>query len=989
MPVSQTGLTPDAFTRFGELLRFLRHRARLTQRELSIAVGYNFAHLSRLEHGARLPDPTIVAAVFVPALDLAEDPAWAARLVALAESAHQQAAASTVTHDAPQVDRREAPARSAAVPPSVPELRPLLTTKLFVPRVRPDALARPRLLTQLDRALSVPLTLVAAPPGWGKTTLLAEWLHRQRPEARDWRLAESSLASSPQPLASRLAWLSLDAGDNELATFVRYLVVACQRLAPEIGKTTLTLIQQPALLPPATLLVPLVNDLAALPQTGVLVLDDVHTLTAAVVHSALAFLVEHLPPQLHLILASREDPPLPLPRLRARGQLVELGARELRFTGDESALFLRDTMKVPLTDADAALLQARTEGWAAGLQLAALALHDRVDPADFVAALSGSQRYLGDYLAGEVLERLPAHLKSFVLQTSILERMCGELCDVVLGVGSRAIGDGRAADSSSSQLQTPSPQAYSQLILAELERRQLFVVPLDDERRWYRYHHLFAELLRARLQQGISAEAMAALHRRASTWYEAQGLVLETVQHALAGQDWERAARLIEEHGLRLMLRGQLHTGLGWLNALPAAVFQMHSLLCIVHAIGLMLTNRADMAEARLKDAERALEPDAPDELVRVVRGSVAGVRGRMLYLAGDLAQAIGSLQQAMALLPETTTSTAAGVTSAMARTAWAVYMATDYQVTGDVTEASERRAAEAIAPVRALGHMMATLNGYTSLADLQVLQGRLHTAVATYAEVEPLVHGPDAPHALVGSPAYYFGLGELWREWNDLDAADGYLALGMELVRGTLATEAVVIMRGYLALARLQQARGHGAAALATLEAFMVLARERQFFHLLIEHAAALRARLQLMQGDLAAAVSWAEASGLFPDDEPYFPREAAYLTLARVRIAAGQAAAVVPLLDRLLADAEAKARLHSAIGIRVLQALAYDALDARPHALAALERALTLAEPEGFVRIFVDQGAPMAALLRRLPATSERMLAYTEQLLAAFPQP
>jgi LuxR family maltose regulon positive regulatory protein len=985
MPQREPAITPASFATFGALLRYLRQRALLSRAELARAAGYSESQIARLELDQRRPDASAVQARFVPALGLDTEPAWVERLIALAK---------------PTAGAR--PSAAAPGSPVTGELASdLLATKLFVPQARPNAVPRPRLLAQLDRALTVPLTIVAAPAGAGKTTLLAAWL-AARTEGRGLRTEPVAASLSPQSsaLSTRVAWLSLDAGENDLATFVRYLVTACQQLAPAVGQTTLALLQQPTLLLPTTLLAPLVNDLAVLPDIGVLVLDDYHTLTAPTVHTALAFLVEHLPPQLHLILASREDPPLPLPRLRGRGQLLELHARDLRFSLAESALFLRDSMGVAVTDAVVTTLTARTEGWAAGLQLAALALQNRADQADFVAALSGSQRYLGDYLAREVLDRLPAHLKTFVLQTAILERMCGELCDAVLGVGDRVMGDREEAASANSQPPTPNTQAYSQLLLAELKQRQLLIVSLDDDRRWYRYHHLFADLLRARLREGGSADGVMALHRRASAWYAAQGLVVEAVQHALIGHDWEPAARMIEEHGLRLMLRGQVHTGLGWLNTLPKAFIQMRPLLCIIHAIGLMLANQFDAAQVRLHDAERGLPLDTPDELVRVVRGSVAGVQGRIRYLAGDLAPAISSLQQAMALLPETTTTAAAEITSAMARAAWAVYIATAYKVTGDVTAASERRAADAIAPVRALGHMMATLHGYTSVAYLQVLQGRLHTAATTYAEVERLIPGPDALQALSGSPAYYFGMGDLQREWNNLDAAADNLAHGMDLIQGTLATEADVIMCGYLALARVQQAQGNGAAALATLDAFVRLARERQLFLGLIELAAAMQARLHLWQGDLPAAIRWAEESGLAPDDDLSFPREALYLTLARLRIAAGQAEEIMPLLSRLLADAEAKARKHSAIEILTLQALAYNASDDRPRALTALESALALAAPEGYIRLFVDEGTPMLLLIadcklqiaQQIGSTEyedlQPLLAYVERLLAAFPR-
>ncbi len=476
-----------------------------------------------------------------------------------------------------------------------------------------------------------------------------------------------------------------------------------------------------------------------------------------------------------------------------------------------------------------------------------------------------------------------------------------------------------------------------------------------------------------------------ALHSRAAQWFEGQGLVVEAVHHALAAEDWERAARLIEEHGALLMLSGQVQTVLGWLNALPAAVVQRRPLLCLVHALGLMLTNQSDAAEVRLHDAERCLQLETPADLARVVQGFVAVVRGNIRYFAGDLAQAISFVQQGLALLPETTTSVAAGIMSAIARAAAAVFVATAYKLTGDVSEASERRAAEAIAPVRATGNLTATLNSYTYLAYLQVLRGHLRAAATTYAEVERLVPGQDVLQSLVGSPSYYVGMGDLRREWNQLEEAETYLARGMALVQGGLANDADVILRGYLALARVQQARNHSDEAFATLDACMQLARERQFFPLLIDQTAALRARLQLLQGDLGAAQRWAEGSGLASDDKINFPREAGHLTLARVRIAAGQTEAVLPLLGRLLADAESKARMHSAIEILILQALALQVPGDRPAALTALEQALALAEPEGYVRMFVDEGAPMARLLQ---AGRAQGIApnYISRLLAAF---
>jgi LuxR family maltose regulon positive regulatory protein len=958
---------PESFTRFGELLRFLRLRARLTQRELSIAVGYNFAQISRLEQGQRLPDPVVVAATFVPALDIALGSPWATRLVALAESARRDPQAAP---SAPE---------PRASSPAVPQSAPLLATKLFVPRVRADVVARPRLLALLARAAEAPLTLIAAPAGFGKTTLLGAWLQSVERRARSAERPDSgddrAVLRSPF-YALRFAWLALDDGDNDPTTFLRYLIAALQTVAPAVGGTAFGLLQAPQPPPLDTLVRLLLNDLAALRQDMLLVLDDYHLITTPAIHAALTVLLDYMPPTLHLVVATRADPPLPLARLRARGQLVELRAADIRFTSDESAAFLVEAMALPLSPDDVAVLETRTEGWIAGLQLAALAMRQRSDLPAFISAFTGSNRFVIDYLAAEVFARQPPHIQTFLLQTAILDRLCGPLCDAVLGL---------------SDLQSPiSNQAYSQLILEELERANLFLVPLDDERRWFRYHHLFGAFLRERLLHGAGPDDVATLHRRAGDWHEGQGLIAETIHHALASRDWEWASHVIEDYALPLMMGGQVQTGLSWLEGIPAAVMQRHPLACILHAIGLMLVNDLAASEARLQDAERGLAPDASEELARVVRGSVMGVRGRFLYFAGDLARALEAIRQALELLPPSTTSIATGGMSAMARAAWSVYIATAYQLTGDVTTVSEQRVAAGIAPVRALGHTMATLTAYTSLGDLQVLQGRLRAAAATYAEVDRLVPGQDALNSLVGSPSYYVGMGDLLRERNALDDAERYLARGMRLVQGALATEGEVIVRCYLTLARVQQARGDGAAALATVDAFTRLARDRGLFHMLTERALAMRARLRLMQGDVTAALRWADGAALPADDDMAFPHQPIRLTLARARIAAGRPGEATPLLERLLADAELKGRMHSAIEILALQALGCHALGDEERAFAALERALALGEPEGYLRTFVDEGEPMRALLAdfrsSIAGPRHPLRPFVERLLATY---
>jgi LuxR family transcriptional regulator, maltose regulon positive regulatory protein len=978
MSERERAITPASFASFGALLRYLRQRALLSRAELARAAGYSESQIARLELDQRRPDVIAVQARFVPALGLDAEPAWVERLIALAKptaisrpSAATPAAPSAADHE------------MAAQPPVTDALASdLLATKLFVPRPRPNAVPRPRLLSQLDRALTVPLMLVAAPAGSGKTTLLAEWLasrsYELRVKSSELPSPETTLNSQLLTLNFRVAWLSLDDGDNDPTIFLRYLIAAFQRLGPAIGSTALALLQ--ASEPPAleTLLRIVLNDLATLEQESVLVLDDYHRITTPAIHQALAFLLEHLPPPLHLVLASREDPPLPLHRLRGRGQLVELRARDLRFSVEESAMFLRDSMGVVATDEMVTSLTTRTEGWAAGLQLAALALHDRTDQADVVAALSGSQRYLGDYLAGEVLDRLSAHLKTFVLQTSILDRMCGPLCDAVMGIGDQ--GSGVREAGLISDPRSLIPDSYSQLILAELERRQLFLVPLDDERRWYRYHHLFADLLRARLRQGVSADAVAALHRRASAWYEAQGLVTEAVHHALAAHDWERAARLLEQHSLHAVMGGRIHTVLGWLNMLPDVVLRARARLCNTHAILLLLTNQPEAAEARMRDFEACVQRGIPSDQAATVRGRGALVRANIVRQRGDLVSCVAFAQQALDLLPETEEEQ-------ITRPVAMLNAARAFLITGDVRETSERVAVEALVSTNASGHMLGILGAITNLARLRVLQGRLRAAILTFQEAEQIVPEPETLRSLEGSPAYYFGMGDLLYEWNDLDAAEEQLTQGIELVGGPLAVEAEYATQGYLALARLQQAQGKHIAAIATLEAFVDLAQRRRFVAHLMQRGIAAQAALRLRQGQRAAAIAWAEASDLHADDDLNFSREAAYLTLARLRIAADQAEAVLPLLARLLEDAESKARMHSAIEILTLQALAYDALNDRERALTTLERALTLAEPEGYVRIFVDEGAPLAALLQEAHIRN-RMTSYVTKLLAAFPE-
>jgi len=673
----------------------------------------------------------------------------------------------------------------------------------------------------------------------------------------------------------------------------------------------------------------------------------------------MTFLLEHLPPQLHLILATRADPPLPLARLRAQGQLTEVRTADLRFGAAEAGTFLQEVMGLDLEDSDIATLQNRTEGWIAGLQLAGLSLQGRADVSTFLAAFSGSHRYVLDYLSEEVLSRQPAAVQTFLLHTSILERLSGPLCDAV------------------------TEQEGSQAMLDALERANLFVVALDDERRWYRYHHLFAQALRRHLQQR-EPTLPPVLHRRASEWYEQHELPAEAVQHALAVPDVELAVRLIEPIALPITLNGQVYTVLRWLNALPEALVRTRPFLCVYYAQLLTITNRLEEAEARLQEAEQGVQEEVSASQAQIILGWVLDIRADIALFSGDIARAISLAQQALALLSDAQVFPYASALTTTLRT---------YLLSGEVTSDTEHAVAAAVAFIRTSDNLFATVSSICLLARLHILQGRLQQAAATFAQVAQVVPRPEVLHTMFSSLSYYFGLGDLLRECNDLQVAEQYLAQGMTLVKETLTVEPFVAILGYSALARLQQARSNSREAFATLDTLERLAEQRHFPPHLMPQVAAVRAQLELAQGSVASAIHWADTSGLSAGDENLgYPRECEYLALARVHIAQGREdpAAhflenVLRLLERLLREAETKARLGSVLEILMLRALALEAQGNRTHALATLERALMIAEPEGYIRLFVDEGAPMLALLRRAQARSS-VPGYVATLLSAF---
>ncbi len=804
----------------------------------------------------------------------------------------------------------------------------LLASKLHVPRPRPHLVHRPRLLQRLQQGLDKTLILLSAPAGFGKSTLLGDWL-----------------ASCAIPAA----WLSLEPRDNNPVRFLVYLLAALQTSDPHLGRAVQAL---PHALHRASLesvLTSLINGLQARmsgdQEHAVLVLDDYHVITNGSIHHALSFLLEHLPAHLHLVLATRTDPPLPLARLRGRDDLLELRATDLRFTHEETTAYLVEKMGLPLSAEESALLWTRTEGWITGLHLAALSLQGCDDPLAFIETFSGSHHYVVDYLLHEVLSRQPQAIQDFLLQTSLLDRLSAPLCDAV-----RAQND-------------------SQTQLGLLEQANLFLVPLDDERRWYRYHHLFAEVLRQRLQQTAPTQ-VPVLHLRASRWFEQQGLIAEAVSHALAASAFEEAARLTEQHTWTFVLGNQKRVLHEQLQSLSETLILAYPSLRLLYALALMNTHQWEAASAHLQTIEQGVGP--PGEYTREGRGllgQVVASRGLLASLSGDLEGYVSLSQRALDLLPETDTASLTRLLRGEAM----LGAAHSYLVSGDATAASERLLTETIAFARASAdYRLLMPRGLNLLARYQVMRGLPRQAAATYEEILQLVKRQEEVQILADISAYYCGLGDLLREWNELEAAEQHLARGMDLFRGMFSIDADTVWLGYAATARLQQAQGRDNQALATLDAFIQRAQHYHFTPVLLAQGLALRAQIELRRGQLQEASCWAASSGLSASDDLCYLREREYLTLARVRIAeerisptATGLTEVLLLLERLLDEAEARMRLHSVLEVLMLLALALEVQGDRTRALVTLGRALALAEPEGYLRFFLDEGPPLLALL------------------------
>lgn len=813
----------------------------------------------------------------------------------------------------------------------------LLATKFYCPPVRESLVSRPRLVDGLNAGMRRPLVLISAPAGYGKTTLLSEW-------------------RASKGRGYTLAWLTLDVEDNDPICFLTYFISALKQLKPGLGEAVIPTLQSPR--PPSseTVLASILNELCELDQHFALVLDDYHNIEESTVHKAITFLLDHLPPCMHLVLLTRTEPPLPLSRLRGRNQLYEIGADELRFTAGEAEIFLNQVMSLGLSAGNLKILEQSTEGWIAGLQLIALSMQGRGDVNQFIASFKGSYHYIADYLVEEVLNRQSDEVRGFLLKTSILDRMNGSLCDVLTGA------------------------ANGQEILEMLEHNNLFIVPLDDEQIWFRYHHLFAELLQNRLWREYPGR-VPGLYSLAADWCNQQGFISEAIEYSISSGDIEHATQLIDLNASQLQKRGELSTLARWLGGLPEEMIRTRPRLCINYAWASAFTSGSpDTVDRYLRYAEQAIEGEIQSMEVQDLCGQIACIRANVAVFMGNNELALQLCDKAQNLLAES---------NAELRSYTALMAADASWMMGDGDKALFALG-EAIHYSRSKGDLLTALISMNYLARILIAHGRLRQAHAVYREAFQLatdLGGQSWPATAV----IYAGLGMLVWELNDAVAAKEYLTRGIELA--SLANDVDSRLFGYTTLARIHQAEGEAEQARQMLEQAERISQETRLPRDRYR-VAARQAELMLAKGDIASATDWTrELTKCVADyfgDSPIPPLSSLHIAeqvmLARLLIFQAKPDEAVKLLTNLLAPLEKAGRIRGVIEGLAMQALALQAAGDIKQAMSTIKRALTVAEPEGFIRLFVDEGKPMAQLLSRIQGEGTGLKDYLSKLLTAF---
>jgi len=822
------------------------------------------------------------------------------------------------------------------------EILPLLKTKLLIPPVKPNIVQRTRLVQRIETGITSnhKLTLISAPAGFGKTTLISDWG-----------------AATRIPIA----WVSIDGGDNDLTQFLGYCIAALRTIKPNIGDASLELQQSPHPPPVERVLTALIDELDEIHERFALVLDDYHVIESHQIHNALNFLINHLPRKMHLIIATRTGLPLPIARLRTRVELTEISEADMRFTLDETTTYLNDIMQLDLALEDITALKNRTEGWIAGLQMTAISIQGSGDVSGFIKALSGKHRFILDYLMEEVLGLQSAEIQEFMVKTSILNQLSSPICDAVMGWSDTVGGTPKKRKAN----RRAHPTLQSQEILEHLDRANLFLIPLDDERRWYRYHRLFANLLEERLIQ-VYGNDIPDLHRRAGDWYEQNGLIGETINHLLEAGEFERAANFISKNALTFVYHGNLGTLARWLEVLPKNVKQSQPWLSIAHAWALSFAGQLAPVASILRDAEGAL-PSITDEIeVQRLSGMIDALRAYLIAIRGSMPLAAEFAREALKVLPDE---------DLVLRGFSATLLATVLRWTGELNEAKGAYQ-EAITINRAAGATNVLVESLCDLAALQSTQGDLRRSMTTCREALSLAEeyyersgSRLSAHGLVS-----IQLSNILRERNDLDMARKYAEEGLVFCEEWGQAES--LMRAYIEHAHVLQACDDSDGSLRSIQKARQLAPDLSPWY--VARSAAWEAHFRLAQGDLPYALQWIDDQDLISNDEIEFQDFETHLTIVRILIAKGKPLSksealpalnqVIEILDRMQSTAESSGAGRILIELMVLASIAQDALGQTDRALSTLKQALVLAEPEAFIRVFVDEGEPIRMLLCEL---------------------
>ena len=839
----------------------------------------------------------------------------------------------------------------------------LLDTKFQIPPARSDLVKRIRLLRRLHEGLAHKLTLISAPAGFGKTTLVKEWVSQIIPSSKDEHKPEICVA-----------WLSLDENDNSLARFLAYFITSLKRIPEmhkEIGAEALEMLQFPQLPPVEAIFTSLLNEIAKISCKIILVLDDYHLIEIQSINKALSYLLEHLPSQFHIVIATREDPLIPLARLRARSQLTELRAADLRFSPSETAEFLNQVMGLGLTSEDIIALEERTEGWITGLQLVAVSLQRQKDKSQLIRSFTGSHRFVLDYLVEDVLNHQSTELQDFLVQTSILKRLTGSLCNAL------------------------TDQEDGQATLEMLDRANLFIVPLDNERRWYRYHHLFADLLRQRLHQTM-AEQMPNLHLRASQWYEDHDFTQQAIEHSLLAEDFNRAAVLAERVWPEMHMGYQGITWLEWVKGIPDELIRARPILSTGYGWSLIDVGDLARADSYLQDAEQWLDvainktdfrgpsnikDDFFDEVdIQSLSASVANARAYLTQALGDVFATEKYAQKALDLLPEY---------DYFERGLSEILRGFAYWATGNL-EAARRAISVSISNMEVLDKILFIISFTSYLSDVLIAEGHLNEAKKTVKNLLDIITERKSP-VPEETAILHLELSEIYLEQGDSEAAKDHLLKSEQL--GRLPSFPPWYRHWVFAHVRINQIEGNQDAV------FKILSEADRLYYRHpipdIHPLSALIARAQLFSGNLAEAIHWVNERKLSVDDDISYLGEFEHLTLARILIAQYRSdqdedllQGTLKLLDRLLKAAEDSRRKGSVIEILMLKALANEAGGEIFPAVTSLEHALKLAEPEGYLQLFVDEGPPMARLLYE-SVSRGISTNYVGRLLSAFPLP